>query len=104
MQRFLINDQRDKFLSTYLFLFITLNMFRAPRARHQERQIVSIHPLVTETLCWWPFTPNLHTTRPPIWNFWVTLVIYQESSLYQSKRGVQEEIYGAHFYFVTQNY
>ena len=51
MQRFLINDQRDKFLSTYLFLFITLNMFRAPRARHQERQIVSIHPLVTETLC-----------------------------------------------------
>ena len=29
-------------------------MFRAPRAHHQERQIVSIQPLVTVTLCWWP--------------------------------------------------
>jgi len=31
----------------YLFLFITLYMFRARRAHHQERQIVSIQPLVT---------------------------------------------------------
>jgi len=56
-----------KFLSMYLFLFLTLYMFRAHRAHHQERQIVSIQPLVTVTLCWWPchFTPNLHTTRPP---------------------------------------
>jgi hypothetical protein len=38
----------------YLFLFITLYMFRAHRAHHQERQIVSIQPLVTVTLCWWP--------------------------------------------------
>jgi hypothetical protein len=29
-------------------------MFRAHRAYHQERQIVSIQPLVTVTLCWWP--------------------------------------------------
>jgi len=29
-------------------------MFQAPRAHHQERQIVSIQPLVTVTLCWWP--------------------------------------------------
>ena len=29
-------------------------MFRAHRAHHQERQIVSIQPLVTVTLCWWP--------------------------------------------------
>jgi hypothetical protein len=29
-----------KFFSMYLFLFITLNMFRARRAHHQERQIV----------------------------------------------------------------
>ena len=43
-----------KFLSTYLFLFLTVYMFRAPRAHHQERQIVSIQPLVTVTLCWWP--------------------------------------------------
>ena len=56
-----------KFFSMYLFLFITLNMFRAYRAHHQERQIVSIQPLVAVNLCWWPccvqigseFTPNL---------------------------------------------
>jgi hypothetical protein len=53
-----------KFLSVYLFLF--LYMFRAHRAHHQERQILSIQRLVTVTLCWWPcrvqvgnFTPNL---------------------------------------------
>jgi hypothetical protein len=40
--------------SLYLFLFITLYMFRAHRAHHQERQIVPIHPLVTFILCWWP--------------------------------------------------
>ena len=56
-----------KSLSMYLFLFLTLYMFREHRAHHQERQIVSI-PLVTVTLCWWPcrvqdgseFTTNLH--------------------------------------------
>jgi hypothetical protein len=36
-----------KFFSMYLFLFITLYTFRARRAHHQERQIVSIQPLVT---------------------------------------------------------
>jgi hypothetical protein len=36
-----------KFLSMYLFLFLTLFMFRAHRAYHQERQIVSIQSLVT---------------------------------------------------------
>ena len=52
---FLVNDQRDaQFLSTYLFLFLTLYMFRAHRAHHQERQIVSIQPLVAVTLCRWP--------------------------------------------------
>ena len=30
-----------KFFSMYLFLFITLYMFRAHRVHHQERQIVS---------------------------------------------------------------
>ena len=29
-------------------------MFRAHRAHQKERQIVSIQPLVTVTLCWWP--------------------------------------------------
>jgi hypothetical protein len=43
-----------KFISMYLFLSITLYMFRAPRAHHQERHILSIQPLVTVTLCWWP--------------------------------------------------
>jgi hypothetical protein len=42
------------FLSMCLFLFLTLYMFRAHRAHRQERQIVSIQPLVTVTLCWWP--------------------------------------------------
>ena len=35
-----------KFLSMYLFLFITLYVFQAHRAHHQEGQIVSIQPLV----------------------------------------------------------
>ena len=43
-----------KFFSMYLFLFITLYMFRAHSAHHQDRQIVSIQPLVTVILCWWP--------------------------------------------------
>jgi hypothetical protein len=34
----------------YLFLFLTLYMFRAHRAHHQERQILSTQPLVTVTL------------------------------------------------------
>jgi hypothetical protein len=38
----------------YLFLRLTLYMFRAHRAYHQEREIVSIQPLVTVTLCRWP--------------------------------------------------
>ena len=50
----------QKFLSMYLFLFITLYMFRAPRAHHQERQIVSIQPVVTVTLCWWPCRVQVH--------------------------------------------
>jgi hypothetical protein len=41
-------------LSMYLFLFLTLYMFWAHRANHQERQIVSIQPLVTVTLWRWP--------------------------------------------------
>jgi hypothetical protein len=42
-----------KFTSTmylFLLLFLTLYMFRAHRAHHQERQIVSSQPLVTVTL------------------------------------------------------
>jgi hypothetical protein len=47
----LVNDQRDaQFFTMYLFLFLTLYMFRAHRTHHQERQIVSIQPLVTVTL------------------------------------------------------
>jgi hypothetical protein len=40
---FLVNDQRDaQFFTMYLFLFLTLYMFRAHRAHHQERQIAYI--------------------------------------------------------------
>jgi len=52
--RFLVNDQRDvQFFSMYLFIFLTLYMFRAHRAHHQERKIVSIQTLVAVTLCRW---------------------------------------------------
>ena len=54
MKGFLVNDQRHaQFFSMYLFIFLTLYMFRAHRAHHQERQIVSIQPLVAVTLCRW---------------------------------------------------
>jgi len=39
----------------YLFIFLTLDMFRVHRAHHQERQIVSIQPLVAvggRVVCW----------------------------------------------------
>ena len=52
----LLNDQRDaQFFSMYLFIFLTLYTFRAHRDHHQERQIVSIQPLVAVTLCRWPY-------------------------------------------------
>ena len=41
-----------KFFSMYLFRLVILKMFQAHRAHHQERQIVSIQPLVTVILCW----------------------------------------------------
>ena len=41
-----------KFLS--MCLLLSLYMFRAHRAHHQERQIVSIQSLVNVTLCWGP--------------------------------------------------
>ena len=48
---FLVNDQRDaQFFTMFLFLFLTLYLFRAHHAHHQERQIMSTHPLVTVTL------------------------------------------------------
>jgi hypothetical protein len=56
----LVNDQRDaQFFTMYLFLFSTLYMFRAHRAHHQERQIVSIQFLITVTLCRWPWSVHV---------------------------------------------
>jgi len=38
----LVNDQRDaQFFSMYLFTFLTLYMFRAHRAHHQETNCVN---------------------------------------------------------------
>ena len=37
----------------YLFTLLSLYMFRAHRVHHQERQIVSIQPLVAVTLHLW---------------------------------------------------
>jgi len=59
----LANDQREaQIFSMYLFLFITLFMFRARRAHHQERQIVSIQPLVT---VFYVGGRDVCTSRPP---------------------------------------
>jgi hypothetical protein len=60
----------------YLFLSLTLYMFRAHRAHHQERQIVSIQPLVTVTLCRCPYRVQVgseqqkqhHSYRIGTWN------------------------------------
>jgi len=50
----LMTNVMHKFFSMHLFLFINLYVFRAHRAYNQERQIVSIQPLVTVILYWWP--------------------------------------------------
>ena len=63
-----MNNVMHKFFSMYLFLFITLYMFRAHRAHHQERQIVSIEPLVTVYAGGrdvFKLEEDLHTPRPP---------------------------------------
>jgi hypothetical protein len=39
-------------------------MFRAHRASHQKRQIVSIPPLVTVTLCRWPCRVQVESSLP----------------------------------------
>jgi hypothetical protein len=95
-----MNNAMHKFLSIYLFLFTTLYMFRAHRTHHQERQIVSIQPLVTvilcrvtvtrgciETIClsWWWARCAWNMYRVIIRNkyiekdFCIMLVIYRES-------------------------
>jgi hypothetical protein len=49
--------------SMCLFLFLPLYMFRAHSAHHQERQIVSIQPLVAVTLCQWPCRVQVGSER-----------------------------------------
>ena len=62
---FLVNDQRDaQFFSMHLFLFSTLYMFWAHRVHHQERQIVSIQPLIAVTLCRWPCRVQVGSSLP----------------------------------------
>ena len=73
-----------KFFSMYLFLFITLYMFREHRAHHQERQIVSIQPLVTvyvggRDVCRLEeesSSKNRNTSKYTENNLCITLVIY----------------------------
>jgi len=59
-----MTNMMHKFLSMYLFLFLTLYMFQAHRGHHQERQIVSIQPLVTVTLCRWPRRVQVRSELP----------------------------------------
>ena len=79
---------RRTIFSMCLFLLLTLYIFRAYRAHHQERQIVSIHPLLTVTLCRWPCHVQVGSSLPTSTrhghkyierNLCVTLVINQES-------------------------
>jgi len=46
LSEFLANDQREAQILFYVFI--------SSYNHHQERQIVSIQPLVTVILCWWP--------------------------------------------------
>jgi uncharacterized membrane protein SirB2 len=48
------NMMHNSLLCIYFYLVLTIYMFRAHRAHHKERQIVSTQPLVTVTLCRWP--------------------------------------------------
>jgi hypothetical protein len=50
-------------LSVYLFFCLTLYMFRAHRAHHQERQIVSRQPLVAVNLCQEPCRMQVGSDR-----------------------------------------
>jgi len=62
---FLLNDQLDaQFFSVCLFTFLHLYMFRAHPAHHQERQIVSIQPLVAVTLRQWPCRVQVGSSLP----------------------------------------
>jgi len=63
-----MTNVKHKFSSMCLCLFITLYMFRAHSAHHQERRIVSIQPMVTVIIyggkmCagWKKTSSNLHT-------------------------------------------
>jgi len=63
----------------FIFIFNSLYMFRAHRARHQERQIVSIQPLVAVTLCRWPcrlqVRSSYSTARPT--DFYTSVMPYK---------------------------
>ena len=69
----MVNDQRDaQFFSMYLFIFLTLYMFRVHRAHYQEGQILPIQSLVAATLFRWlcrvqvgSEASYLHTTQRP---------------------------------------
>ena len=84
MQWFFVNDQLDAQIPFYvlIFLFITLYMFRAHRAHHQERQIVSIQPLVTVTLCWLPcrVPPTQSDSYQRL--YWYNLSLLMMSTMY----------------------
>jgi len=45
-------------------VYLTLYMFRAYPAHHQERQIVSVQPLVAITLCRWPCLVQVGSSLP----------------------------------------
>ena len=74
----------------YLFIFLTLYMFRAQRAHHQDRQIVltttsgSCRSVsVTVSCAGRKFTSDLHTTQSPTQNdsyqqWWLTQFVYPD--------------------------
>ena len=62
-RRFLVKDQRDAQIPFYVFIFIynSLHVSSTSCSSSWETNCVN----TTSGWEWTPFTPNLHTTRPP---------------------------------------
>jgi hypothetical protein len=61
----LVNYQRDTQILFYVFISIynSLHVSSTSSPHHHERQILSIQPLVTVILCWWPSCVHVFLNR-----------------------------------------
>jgi hypothetical protein len=83
-------------------------MYLAHRAHHQERQIVSIQPLLAVTLCRWPCRVQIGSELPTCTRHGVTLVIYQETRYFVWLQGSTSPVQLAKIttedWWITQTY